>query len=63
MPNTGKSPDGDIRRGIAAALHQAFNDPSGDAVAHMGADAADADFAALLAQLNDPPDPYRPAKG
>jgi hypothetical protein len=57
-----RKPDHDTFRGTAAALQQTFNGHvNGNAIGgdHIGAQAADADFAALLAQLNDPPKQYR----
>lgn len=43
-------------RGTKAALEQAFPPPPPEI--HLGAHAAEADFAALRAQLNDPPPQY-----
>ena len=52
--------DPDQLRGTSAALEQAFSGSQPDDV-HLGARAAEADFAALRAQLNDPPPQYRKA--
>jgi hypothetical protein len=52
-----RKPDHDTLRGTGAALRLAFAEsPAGDV--HLGARAAEADFAALRAQLNDPPPQY-----
>lgn len=51
--------DPDALRGTAAALQQAFNGTAPDDDVHLGAWAAEADFAALRSQLNDPPPQYR----
>lgn len=52
--------DPDLLRGASAALQHAFTakptDPDRDA--HLRILAAEADFAALRAQLNDPPPQY-----
>jgi hypothetical protein len=57
-----KKPDQDTLRGTAAALQQAYNGHQQEND-HVGAMAADADFSALLTQLNDPPPAYRPDSG
>jgi hypothetical protein len=59
MQRPAKTPDHDQLRGISAALHQSFDSPDTPVGGHVGAQAADSDFAALLAQLNDPPTPYQ----
>lgn len=59
MPPAHKTPDRDLHRGISAALRQSFSQTESDTIDHVGAMAADADFAALLAQLNDPPPAYQ----
>ena len=58
-----QKPDPDALRGTSAALQQAFagNSPP-DPDVHLGVWAAEADFAALRAQLNDPPPQYRDVK-
>jgi hypothetical protein len=59
MPATDKRADRDTHRGVGAALRQAFDGHGAD---HVGVKAADADFAALLAQLNDPPPQFGGAR-
>lgn len=59
MPTPQKAPDRDTQRGVGAALQRAFNGQTHEPTGHVGAEAAEADFAALLAQLNDPPPQYQ----
>lgn len=65
MTTRRKRPDPDTLRGTGEALARAFNGPSKgghhERDDHLGALAADAEFALLLAQLNDPPEAYRRA--
>lgn len=51
--------DPEMFRGTAAALQHAFNGTATGDDIHLGAWAAEADFAALRSQLNDPPPQYR----
>lgn len=55
MPDRSRKPDRDVQRGTAIALQRAFSAPD----SHVGAAAAEADFAQLLAQLNDPPPQFQ----
>lgn len=57
-----KKPDRATRRGVSAALASAFNGSADLPPEHVAADAAAAEFEALLAQLNDPPAAYREAR-
>lgn len=50
--------DPDQLRGTSAALQHAFGGNADDDI-HLGAWAAEADFAALRSQLNNPPLQYR----
>jgi hypothetical protein len=52
---THKTADPDQQNGISKALKRAFN----GTVSHVAARSAEADFAQLLEQLNDPPPQYR----
>lgn len=55
----GKKPGADTKRGVGEALSRAFNGTPEDPPSHVAADAAASEFAALLAQLNDPPPQFR----
>lgn len=53
-----RKPDPDILQGTSAALNQAFKSGGPPDEPHIGCLAAEADFAALRAQLNNPPPQY-----